>query len=249
MRRSRAEELADSLLHDILMGAHPAQSALPSEAELAERSGVSRLTVREAVKRLQAKGVLRVEHGRGTFVMPVSTWSVLDPALLMARSAYDADPLLLPLKFIEARRLVEVGVAELAASRRSDDDLEQLRVALKEMRRAAREKDVPAFVRADIAFHQQVLDAADNAFVAALFDPLSQILQLTRHQTSAHGPVRTHAIAHHKNILDALVAGDPVASRNAMHAHIVQTERDMLRYVREPARALGDAAGHPRAGR
>lgn len=243
MRRPLADDLADRILDDVLSGRYAAGAALPSESELAEESGLSRLTVREAVKILRSKGVLRVEQGRGTFVAPTEEWSVLDPTLLIARSAAQADSLLLPLKFIEARRLVEVGVAELAATRRSEKDLDELQKSLDEMRKASRVKDVGAFVRADIAFHQVVLDAAENAFVAAIFDPLAQILRLTRYQTSAHAPVRRHAITHHSNILEAIAAGDPVAAREAMHAHIVQTENDMVKYVRDPAAALTELRG------
>jgi GntR family transcriptional regulator, transcriptional repressor for pyruvate dehydrogenase complex len=237
-RRPLADDLADQILDDVLAGRYPVGTALPSESELAESASLSRPTVREAVKTLQAKGVLRIVHGRGTFVAPTEEWSVLDPTLLIARSAAQADSLLLPLKFIEARRLVEVGVAELAATRRSDDDISQLADSLAAMRKASRAKDVGAFVRADIRFHQIVLDAADNAFVAAIFDPLAQILRLTRYQTSAHAPVRRHAIVHHDNILRAVAAGSPEAARLAMHAHIVQTENDMVKYVRDPAAAL-----------
>lgn len=248
-RRSRAEELADDLMDDVLAGVHPPGSVLPREADLAQRSGLSRLTVREAVKVLQAKGVLRVEQGRGTFVTDTQEWSVLDPRLLMARSASRQDRLVLPLKFIEARRLVEVGVAEIAAGRRTELHLVELADALAAMSSASRDKDVGAFVEADIRFHRVILVAADNAFIAALFDPLSQILQLTRLQTSSHAPVRTHAITHHRKILVALTAGDAQASRKAMHDHIVQTENDMVRYVKDPAAALDDAVDGSRPGR
>jgi DNA-binding GntR family transcriptional regulator len=111
------------------------------------------------------------------------------------------------------------------------------------MRTASIAKDVGTFVRADIAFHQVILDAADNAFVAGIFDPLAQILRLTRYQTSAHAAVRRHAIAHHGNILQAIAAADPTAARQAMHAHIVQTENDMVKYVRDPAAALTELRG------
>lgn len=243
MRRALADDLADRILDDVLSGRYAVGSALPSESELAGEAEMSRLTVREAVKALRSKGVLRVEQGRGTYVAPTEEWSVLDPTLLIARSAAQADALLLPLKFIEARRLVEVGVAELAATRRSQKDVDELERSLGEMRTASRAKDVGTFVRADIAFHQVILDAADNAFVAAIFDPLAQILRLTRYQTSAHAPVRRHAIAHHGNILEAIAASDATAAREAMHAHIVQTENDMVRYVRDPAGALTELRG------
>jgi GntR family transcriptional repressor for pyruvate dehydrogenase complex len=243
VRRPLADDLAERILDDVLSGRYGVGTALPSESELAEESGLSRLTVREAVKTLRSKGVLRVVQGRGTYVAPTSEWSVLDPTLLIARSAAQADSLLLPLKLIEARRLVEVGVAELAATRRGEKDISRLEETLEEMRTASIAKDVGTFVRADIAFHQVILDAADNAFVAGIFDPLAQILRLTRYQTSAHAAVRRHAIAHHGNILQAIAAADPTAARQAMHAHIVQTENDMVKYVRDPAAALTELRG------
>lgn len=237
-RPSLAEGLADEIVNDILAGRYVPNSPLPSETELAEQSGVSRLTVREAVKALAAKHVVRVEQGRGTFVNPATSWSVLDPVLLIARSSYDEDRLALPRKLIEARRVVEVAVAELAAERRTAVDLAELEQSLAAMRAAAATADVAAFVAADIAFHQQVLDAAGNSFITSLFDPLSKILQLTRHQTSSHAPVRAHAIEHHQHILDAVRKGSSTKAGRAMRDHMHQTERDMDTYVLDPGAAI-----------
>ena len=237
-RRSLAEGLADEIVNDILNGRYLPNSPLPSETELAEQTGVSRLTVREAVKALSAKQVVRVEQGRGTFVNPSSQWSVLDPVLMIARSSHGEDRLALPRKLIEARRVVEVAVAELAAERRSQTDLDDLESSLSAMRAAAAVDDVAAFVAADIAFHQHVLDAAGNSFITSLFDPLSRILQLTRLQTSAHAPVRKNAIEHHQRILDAVRRGTPTKAGRAMRDHMNQTEHDMDTYVLEPGAAF-----------
>ncbi|MHB1170901.1 MAG: FadR/GntR family transcriptional regulator [Lacisediminihabitans sp.] len=237
-RRPLAEDLADALLNDILNGKYPPGSLLPSEVELAELSGMSRLTVREAVKALRAKRVLQVNQGRGTFVNPPARWSVLDPVLLIARSSMGEDSLALERKFLEARRIVEVAVAQMAAERRTDDHLELLSSAIARMTEAASKGDVEVFVEADIAFHQHVMEAAGNPFIAALFEPMSQILHLTRHQTSAHAPVREHAIESHQHIYDALVTGDPSVVAKAMTEHMMQTENDLDTYVRDSARSL-----------
>lgn len=248
-RPSLAEGLADEIVNDILAGRYQTNAPLPSETELAEQTGVSRLTVREAVKALAAKQVVRVEQGRGTFVNPSSSWSVLDPVLLIARSSYGSDRLALPRKLIEARRVVEVAVAELAAERRTADDLVDLAESLGQMRAAATSGDVAAFVAADIAFHQRVLEAAGNSFITSLFDPLSKILQLTRHQTSAHAPVREHAIEHHQRILDAVRRGSAPRAGRAMREHMHQTEQDMDTYVLDPGAAmLAIRAGDTRVG-
>ena len=245
VRRSMSDELAASLLQDILKGAYPGGSLLPPETVLASQWGMSRLTVREAVKILQNKSVLTVRQGSGTQINPVDDWSPLDPTLLLARFRHNSGDRELPKKFIEARRLVEVGVAEIAAGRRTDEDLSALESALARMRSASKAADVPLFVEADILFHQIVLDAAGNNFVSALFDPLKQILQVTRQQTSSHAPIRRHAITHHGRILEALRDGDPDRARKAMSDHMAQTERDIDTYVVD-GRALMDATHHLR---
>lgn len=237
-RPSLAGGLADKIISDVVSGRYAANVPLPSETELAEQSGFSRLTVREAIKTVAAKGVVRVEHGRGTFVNPPALWSTLDPVLFLARSAHGADRYKLPRQLIEARKVVEIAVSEMAATRRADSDLLLMEQALGEMRSAAAIPDVEKFVEADMAFHQHILDAADNSMIASLFDPISQILRLTRHQTSSHAPVRENAIADHGRILEAVRRGTPLKAARAMRAHLDQTELDMEQYVLNPSDVL-----------
>src|SRR5256885_6484628 len=122
IRRGLADQLVEHLVAAILRGDHAPDSQLPPEDKLAEAFKVSRLTVREAVKALRHKGVLRVEQGRGTFVNQPSRWSPLDPDLLMARASSTEGTRDLAVKLTEARRLVEVGVAGIAAGARTPPD-------------------------------------------------------------------------------------------------------------------------------
>ncbi len=71
------------------------------------------------------------------------------------------------------------------------------------MAEAAATGNVVQFVDADIRFHRVILEATGNSFIVALFNPLEEVLRLTRYQTSAHGDVRNHAMVHHENILRA----------------------------------------------
>ncbi len=230
-RPALADGLAEQLVEDVLSGRYATDACLPSETELAQQVGLSRLTVREAVKTLAAKGVVRVVHGRGTFVNAPSQWSALDPVLFLARSAFEADKFALPRKLLEARRVVEVAVTELAAQRRTAVDLANMAGALEQMRATAAAADVAAFVVADIGFHQHIVNAADNSIIAALFDPIYQILHLTRRQTSSHASVRKNAIEHHARILAAIQRGTPTKAGRAMRDHLDQTERDLDTYV------------------
>src|SRR3954469_16193849 len=119
VRVTLADQVVQNLVDAIARGDHPPNSRHPPEGKLPQLRDVSRLTVREAIKVLRLKGVVRVEQGRGTFVNPPSRWAPLDPILLAARTASIHDAGELAKRLTEARRLVEVGVAELAAERRS----------------------------------------------------------------------------------------------------------------------------------
>ncbi|MFM9445635.1 FadR/GntR family transcriptional regulator [Streptomyces acidiscabies] len=225
---SLADDLAEQLLTAIIDGQYPPDSTLPPEGELAEIGGVSRLTVREAVKALRAQNVVRVVRGRGTYVNPPDRWTALEPVVRAAsRSASGA----LSERLIEARRLIENGACELAATRRTQEDLADLRRRLELMREAAENADTELFVQADIDFHDIVMRASGNLFVPLLFEPFGALLVEGRRETSAVPEIRTHAIAHHERVLAALESGSPEAARTAMDGHMKQTADDLRTHV------------------
>ena len=196
---------------------------LPAEPDLASAWGVGRSTLREAVKSLVGSGVLEIRRGRGTYVRPRDEWSPFDPMVLATRSEAGQD---ITQQVLEARKLVEAGVAELAATRATEADLAAMDVALERMRQAA-DADVDAFVAADLAFHQSLMDAAGNPYVAALLQPIEALLRDERRSTSHDPSLRQGAIAAHQKIARAVHRGDPVRARRAMVDHIEETAQKM----------------------
>jgi GntR family transcriptional regulator, transcriptional repressor for pyruvate dehydrogenase complex len=231
MRPGRADVVAEDLLQLIVDGTFPAGGTLPSESELATRFGVSRLTVREAIRSLVPTRVLDVQQGRSTLVNPTDRWSPLDGRLLLARSRADSDPLLLPRRLLEARRAVEVAIVELAAVRRQERHLERMRALHEQMLASHARGDADATAEADLAFHAALFEAADNVFLDALFEPLTSVLRTMRQETSSVPDVRSHALDRHAAILRAIEAGDRAQARAAMEAHLQQTEADVERYL------------------
>ena len=228
-RKSLTEMVADDLLDRIVAGEFPPDSLVPGELELGAQHEVSRMTVREAMKTLEAQRILRVERGRGTFVNPFSSWGSLH-AVLRAVSEGEDDAAV-AIQLIELRRMLETGACELAASRISEEDLKRLAGQVERMRVAHAADDVPAFVESDLAFHDIILHASGNIFVAVLFEPLHRILENRRAETSRVPQIQANAIAMHADILEALTARQSEPARVAMDNHMTQTLEDLKSYV------------------
>jgi GntR family transcriptional regulator, transcriptional repressor for pyruvate dehydrogenase complex len=223
------EELADMLLESIVDGQFPVESVLLSEGELALKYGMSRLTVREAIRILRSQNIVTIRRGRGTFVNPPQSWTSLDAVVRIEERRSTTG--VVSERLLEARRMVEVGAVQLAAINRSKEDLESLAASIEEMRLANRLKRVDLFVEADIAFHDVIMHATANMFIPFMFEPFGNLLINARTETSAIPEIQVNAIAAHEEILQALTAGDPQRSRDTMEAHMNQTQADLRRYV------------------
>ncbi|SDS75369.1 DNA-binding transcriptional regulator, FadR family [Pseudarthrobacter equi] len=228
-RKSLVGVVADELLDRIIDGEFPPGSTVPGEHELSARHEVSRMTVREAMKTLQAQQILSVERGRGTFVNPLNRWTSLEAVLRAASEGKNEAEA--SVQLIELRRMLETGACELAAGRISEVDTESLFAYIAAMKAAHAINDVTSFVEADLAFHDVILRASGNVFVSVLFEPLHRVLEKRRAETSAVPAIQEHAIGHHQNIAEALQSGDATRSRLAMDAHMQQTLDDLKNLV------------------
>jgi GntR family transcriptional repressor for pyruvate dehydrogenase complex len=191
---------------------------LPKESDLAARLGLSRNSLREAVKALTLVNVLDVRHGDGTYVTSLDSAHLLDALSFMVDLHRD-DSIL---QFFEVRRLLEPGVAALAATRITPEQLAGLRALSAALTPAA---DVDELVANDLLFHRGIAEATGNAVVCSLLDGVSgatQRARVWRGVTQAGAVERT--LAEHNAIVDALEAGDGEAARAWMTAHIAGVE-------------------------
>ena len=153
---------------------------LPSEADLAAELEVSRLTLRESVSILKTQGILRVEHGRGTYANPMSHRSAIGPFVRATSWADAGATVTTPLQLLQIRRMIETGAAELFAGARTDADLAAMQDEVDRMDTAHAGTDIAAFVAADLAFHHVILAGCGNPFVAMLYRPIGRELQAAR---------------------------------------------------------------------
>lgn len=229
MAESRVESTVNLLLDSVVSGSVKPGDSLPAESVLAHNLDVSRLTLREAVRILTDRGVLRPVHGSGTFVNPPDQWTDLDS--MIALQSQTSGPREIALNLVEIRRMIEVAASGLAAERHTDEDILNMEESLAQFRTGHDSDDVAVAVRSDLAFHDTILRAAGNPFLTTVFDPLRGALLAGRAETSAHPSVRIHAMAHHEAILEALRNRDPTAARSAMAAHMDQTAADIRAHV------------------
>lgn len=237
-RKSLVESVAEDLFDRILRGEVGPHEALPAEAEIARDAEVSRLTVREALKALQAQNIVYVRRGLGTYVNPPDAWTDLEAILKAASRGVTSHQA--ALRLLEVRRMVETGSAELAAQHVTPEDLAAMESAIQDLERAHEAGDLDEVTRADMAFHDAVLHASGNPFVPVLLGRLSQLLYAARRATSAFPEVQRHAIQHHRSVLTAIASGNPAEARRAMEEHIDQTYEDYERYIGRAATAVHD---------
>ena len=238
-----AESIANQLTDSILLDLAPGQS-IPSEAELATRFEVSRLTIREAVKMLVGRGLLDIGRGRRAVVREPD--SAVFAGMLVSIVRNDPKGLF---DLIELRMGMETLSAGLAAKRASRAGLQAIDGAMDSMRRYAAEatsEEAEAearFHEADLQFHEAIAMASGNRVIAFIFEamarPLRESFVMSRRGQTRRGAGREETLTAHQAILDAIKAGDQRAAIEAMRAHLKSTELDIRSHV-----ASGSASGN-----
>ncbi len=221
VRSSRLyEQIVQQIEESIVKGDLKPGDQLPAERELAQRFGVSRTAVREAVKALREKGLVEAYSGRGTFVTEGTAQAVHQWIDLMVKigQADGFDHL------AEVRTILEPEIAALAAARLEESELATMREAVTVMDRARQDPD--AYIEADLDFHLALAEGAANPLILSLLDSIVGILreQRLRIFRVPGGPERGQI--HHKRILEAVERRDPEGARQAMREHLEQVRND-----------------------
>lgn len=227
-------QIVQALGEDILSGRYAPGAKLPPEPELLARFGVSRTSLREAIKTLSAKGLLVAKTRVGTKVADRESWNYFDPEVLAwkVRAGMDAE---FRRHLVQVRLAIEPAAAELAAAQRSDEDLKAMHEAVGAMRReVSSEYD---FAQADLALHIAVGTASRNPMMRSVASVIETAL-LEAFTLST--PVRSEALHRetvdaHQRIVDCIEAGDGPGAAAAMREVIevgfnrVEAERGLIR--------------------
>jgi DNA-binding FadR family transcriptional regulator len=223
------------VIGDIVGGRLSAGDSLPREADLVEQHGVSRGVIRETMRGLEERGLIKVKHGVGATVTPSGEWDWFDRDVLTAliHSEYSEKVLS---DFLETRRILEIEAAGLAADRATPDDLTELSDAFARMTDSAElaRKNVAAerlYQEADVAFHRAVVVATRNRTLARMTEPVHRGLGAAVTALARPDTRFERSLPEHKRILAAIVAHDPDAARDAMREHLLTVEGNLREYA------------------
>lgn len=197
---------------------------LPTVAALAEELNVGQASVREAYRIMENMGILEVTQGRGTFVSPtINTGGILRHIQLTEQQTLS--------HLLETRKLLEPGIAALAAERATPTEAQAILDAALEMEALAQKGE--DFIEPDVRFHELILLAAHNPVVTKIFSALNDLLLDSRRQSSRIPGATEKAIHFHKLIALAIKEGIVTTAQALMQQHVEDVERDILRALSE----------------
>lgn len=219
-REGLTEQLVQKLAKLVLRGVISAGDSLPPERELAQMLGVSRSSIRQALKALQVMGVLEVRQGSGNYLTRDAKEILSVPAqvLVPLRGLSQAE-------LFEVRRALEAESAASAAERATATDLEKIRLEFERMQ--DRLDDKFAYRNHDLAFHQAIAAAAGNRFFVWFLALANKFL----YQALLRRPLKTslqNSLKEHENILRAIEARDSAKARVEMLRHVSYHKYYML---------------------
>ena len=217
IKRDAAKQAVDRLRDLILQGEFSAGERLPPERVLARELGVSRSTLREAIRALVVMNVLVSRHGDGTYVSSLEPDLLAEPFELMVSLSDES-----LFHLFEVRRVLETACAGLAAERISDEELVQFDRIL-EHSEAARD-DPEELLDRDVELHTAIVRATRNPLLIRIMSGVGALALAGRRRTMSLPGVADRSLADHARIVSALRRRSPETARAAMEAHLAHVE-------------------------
>ncbi|GAA1369919.1 FadR/GntR family transcriptional regulator [Peribacillus frigoritolerans] len=225
------EEVSDELYEMIRSGSLKPGEQLDSIQQLAENFQVGRPAIREALSALSSMGLIEIKQGEGTFV------KTFDPAImnhpLSAALLMDQDNIK---HLLEVRKILESGTAEVAAKKRTEENLIELKDMLFNMEKVSDDEELSD--KADISFHVAVANASQNELLITLMNHVSELMtekmrDIRRAALYSEEMTLKQLYQQHVRIYDAIVAQDEDGARSAMLFHLQSVEESLDRVIQK----------------
>jgi DNA-binding FadR family transcriptional regulator len=229
---SGSVQVARQIGSAIVDGTYRVSERLPLEAELSSQYGVSRNTIREAVRLLAAKMLVEVAPRRGTVVLPRTQWNILDREVLeWSASVFRNDPTFMR-EISRARYIVEPAAAEEAARHATPAEIETIREAYRAMVAEAGQPHGDPAIKADLAFHFAIASATHNRFLKFMAHSIIHAIGLNFQVLFTIPDNFANNLENHRLTAEAIAAHDPPAAARAM-LRLLDHSEDAMRTLFE----------------
>lgn len=222
--KTKCDILVESLMVMISNGEYKGGDRFPTEAELSERFSMSRVTVREAIQRLNMLGVLTSKQGDGTYVSQIAPSTVIRP-IINNIVLGDMDVL----EIYDARLFIEIGNARLAARKCSSSDGDKLRDILKKMDYVSERFTTEAFNDLDTQFHREIGRISGNQILLSVYSALKDIIRINTFFSSISEVTARESAVHHREIADMIIDHNEYMAGIAMERHIVFSRNSLIK--------------------
>jgi GntR family transcriptional repressor for pyruvate dehydrogenase complex len=223
-QRGRVSETqAQRILRMIESGELEVGDKLPGERSLASQLGISRSSVREAIRYLEAMGVVDTRVGLGTYVvntMPIAT-------IASSLSAWLSENRSEVIQVFEVREPLETQAAALAAARADDEAISEMEETLDRMAAEIEKGDTQAVTELDNRFHYLLGEATGNHLLHQVLESIQDLLMESRYAILSIPGRPERSLAEHREVLDAVRRSDPKAASEAMHVHLGNAVEDV----------------------
>ena len=232
-RKSLTEQVEEELTAAIRAGKYLPGQKIPTESELCQIFNVSRTAVREAVKKMSARGIIKVRKGSGAYVSEVSVQNASEILNMFFELSSNED---LVLHTIDARQIIEPMLAAKAAKSRTEHHIDLLRKNMKNMRSCALD-DKKREAELDNDFHNTLLSITGNEVLELLLGPIFSLMPKFKTSVFAKPTsgnlleAKNSMLEHHQNILEAIERKDAVTASEAMKNHLLETRANYVRSI------------------
>ena len=215
--KNKSDQVVDQIIQSVIDGEYKPGDRLPIESELAEQFGVSRITIREAIKKLSAMQLVSPLEAKGTFINRLNISNFMEPLLpLLALQEKDVHAL------FDTRLYLEMGIASLSAQYATAEDIKALTEIHRMMEKNFSEAggSNPLYTFSDQKFHETLAQSSHNEVLINIYKTVQDVYRSFIEKTSNLKSGREASIKEHELILKAIKERNPIAAEDAMRKHI-----------------------------
>lgn len=225
-RRSLSSLIVREIVKKIQKGIIKPGEKFPPISIFSKEMNVGQSTLREAFKQLELIGMINIIHGKGVFVKNMNSPSALSPfSYIVSFSKTEI------IQTIEVRKIIEKAAISLAIKRATPDRLNLIKDALEKMKDCG--KDYEYFMKCDMEFHINIIEASENKILLTLFTSIKNIFFQEQRYLLKITSAKERAIYYHNKIYEAIVLGDEIKAIEALNKHLDSTEKYLLKMAKE----------------